>query len=108
MLLAGLIIINTTLFYFDIDTTICSVLTALLCWLFLYLSSFVFKFCLYHRMFLYYILFANIVNWLDYDYNLFGSDKNAIMINFIIAGIFLFVILILKEHHERCTKKNDS
>ena len=107
MLLAGLFVINTILFYFRLDTVICSVLAAILAWLFLYISSFVFKFCLYHRMFLYYIVVVEVLNWIDYDYDLFKTDDKAVAINVIIAGIFLFIILALKINHERCVKKTN-
>ena len=108
MIIALLFVVNTILFYFRIDTTICSVLVAILVWLFLYVSSFVFKFCSYHRMFLYYLVVVEVCNWLDYDYNIFKDDENAVAINLIIAGIFLFIILYLKLYHERRIKKTCS
>ena len=50
--------LNTLLSYFDIDCEIlthvggCSVITLI----FIYLSSYVFRFCEYHRMFLHYVV----------------------------------------------------
>lgn len=36
--------------------------------LFLLIVSFVFKFCLYHRVFLYYATIIDVLNWIDYLY----------------------------------------
>ena len=108
MIISVLFLINTILSCNNIDTTLPSTLVAILTWLFLYISSFVFKFCIYHRMFLYYILFVEILNYIDYDFNLYQTNKKAIAINIIIAGIFLFIILYLKIRHEKRIKKSTS
>ena len=39
---------------------------SLLTWIFMYMVTIVFKFCSYHRMFLYYILIVDIINIIDY------------------------------------------
>lgn len=71
--------------------------------LFLYLVSYVFKFCIYHRMFLHYILVNNIINTLDYTVGLPISDfEFACLVSFV-AGIFLFLILYFRKK-ERCCK----
>ena len=51
-------ILNTALCWFNIDAPILSNIAgvSLFTWLFIYLSSVVFQFCIYHKMFLYYIL----------------------------------------------------
>lgn len=57
MVMAALCLANTTLFYFGIDATILTYMegVSFLTLGFLYLSSYVFRFCAYHRMFLHYI-----------------------------------------------------
>ena len=57
MAMVALCLANTTLFYFGIDATILTYMggVSFLTLGFLYLSSYVFKFCAYHRMFLHYI-----------------------------------------------------
>ena len=91
-------LLNTILSYCYIDLPILSWIggLSLLPWLFLYLSSFVFRFCIYHRMFLYYIVVCNILSYIDYTWTLPISDRGLFLLNIIIAGIFLFVILYLK------------
>ena len=67
MVLCALSFTDTILSYFEVDGNIISYLNALLVWLFLYLSSFVFQFCRWHRMFLYYLLVEGCINCYDYE-----------------------------------------
>lgn len=98
MLLSAVYLLNTVLSYFCIDLPILSWIGgfSLLSWLFLYISSFAFHFCLYHRMFLYYIAVCNILSFVDYYYGIPISDRSFLLLNIIIAGLFLFIILYLK------------
>lgn len=98
MLLAGLYLTNTILSYFGIDLVILSLLGGIssIPLLFIYISSFVFKFCLYHRMFLYYILFSDILAYYDMYIGIPLSNRGLFSLNLIIAGLFLFIILYLK------------
>ena len=98
MAISAIYLLNTILSYCYIDLPILSWIggLSLLPWLFLYLSSFVFRFCIYHRMFLYYIAVCNILSYIDYTWTLPISDRGLFLLNIIIAGIFLFVILYLK------------
>ena len=68
---------------------------SLLTWIFLYLASVVFEFCSYHRMFLWYILIDDILNIVDYYWTIPISTDNLIRIHNILAGITLFIVLIL-------------
>lgn len=96
MLLAGLFLMNTLLSYFDIDIPTLSYVVFWILILFLYLTSYAFKFCLYHRMFLHYIVFNTIVTSIDYEYELPISNWNLFVFNVIVAGMFLFITLYLK------------
>ena len=68
---------------------------SLLTWIFLYLASVVFEFCSYHRMFLWYILIDDILNIVDYYWSIPISTDNLIRVHNILAGMTLFVALIL-------------
>ena len=68
---------------------------SLLTWIFLYLASVVFEFCSYHRMFLWYILIDDILNIVDYYWNIPISTDNLIRIHNILAVITLFIVLVL-------------
>lgn len=59
----------------------------------MYISSYLYKFCIYHRMFLHYIVISNILYLFDYYVKIPLSDRNLFLLHIIIAGIFLFLIL---------------
>lgn len=100
-------LLNTVLLYIGIDAYILSYCVGMsLCtWLFVLVSAFVFKFCIYHRMFLYYILSAEVVNTIDTYIGIPISDLNLLIVHFIVAGIFLFLILYF---YAKCNKKSTS
>lgn len=64
ILLAGIHLANTVLSYYGIDIILFSYIgsVSLILLIFLYISSYVFKFCEYHRMFLHYIVVNNAIN----------------------------------------------
>ena len=96
-------VLNSILYYFDIEVIFLSTFSGLsiLTWIFLYISSFVFKFCIYHRLPLYYILTIDIINYYDYLIGLPISDKRLFVLDIIIIGIFLLFIVYFKfKQHE--------
>lgn len=97
MLMAFMSLLNSVLSYFNIDTCILSYLgsVSILMLVFLYISSYVFKFCEYHRMFLHYILITWIINLYDYYIEIPISDLEYLCLQMIIADISLFIILFL-------------
>ena len=98
MLLALCNLTNTILSYFGIDVKLFTYIAGIgiLPIIFLYISSYVFKFCSYHRMFLHYVVVNNVLCYIDYEYGIDISDKDYLSIHLIIAGIFLFIILKLR------------
>ena len=99
MLLALVSLLNTILSYMDIDVPLLSYLggISLLPLIFLYLSSYAFRFCNYHRVFLHYVAVNWILNIYDYYIGIPLSDKNLFMLYMIITGIALFVIFYQKK-----------
>ena len=97
MLLASIAMLNTVLSYWNIDIPLLSYIggVSLFPLLFLYLASYAFKFCLYHRMFLHYITITWVLNIIDYYYGIPVSNKTMFLVYMFISGIFLFVILYL-------------
>lgn len=98
LLIAGCYFLNTTLSYIGIDTPCLSYIggLSLLPWLFLYLSSFAFKFCSYHRMPLYYVLVSDCISYYDLWIGIPLEDRTLFVINEMLAGIFLLMALYLK------------
>lgn len=97
------------LYYYGIElkfmdyTFSCSVLP----WLFIYISSFLFRFCLYHRIPLYYIAVSDIVNFIDSLYGIPIDTYYYMMLHYIIAGIFILLFIYFKRHARNIRKYFD-
>lgn len=108
MIYALLSLLNTTLSYFNIEAVILSYIgsVSLVTLLLLYVTSYVFKFCEYHRMFIHYTTVTWILNIIDLYIGIPVSDLGYLGIQLIIAGISLFIILHLyaKSHKKFITK----
>lgn len=87
-----LIVLNLIFDLIGIPTIIFSILgdSSLITVLFILLASFLFQFCIYHRLFIYYILLYDIISWLDY---IFIFDLNSKL--FISISIIIFVIICI-------------
>ena len=105
MLLALCAVFNMLFDFFGIDSRILSMIggVSFLPLMFLYLVSAVFRFCIYHRMFLHYILVNNILIYTDYWIGLPIGDKLLLMIHIAVVGLFLFLILYFYRK-EKCCK----
>lgn len=97
IVLACIHLANTVLSYYGIDIILFSYIgsVSLIPLIFLYISSYVFKFCEYHRMFLHYIVVNNAINIYDYYVGISITAKELLAIHLIIAGICLIIILYL-------------
>ena len=108
MIYALLSLLNTILSYFNINVDILSYIggISIFTMVFLYLSSYVFKFCEYHRMFLHYVVVTWIINTIDYYIGIPINDLEYLCLQMIIAGISLFIILLLyyKTNKKLCLK----
>ena len=106
MLLTLCTVLNMLFDFYGIDSGFLSLLggISLLPLLFLYLASYVFQFCAYHRMFLHYIVANNILVWFDYYIGIPVSDRMLFMLHTALVGVFLFLVLYLYRR-ERCCKR---
>ena len=109
MVISFMYMINTILSYFYIDLPVLSNIAgiSLLPWLFMYLSSVVFRFCLYHKMFLYYILITDLINITDYYIGIPIENLELLMLHSFITGISLFIILYLYVKSNRKTSRRE-
>ena len=98
MLMAGITLANTVLSYIGIQLVCLSYISgiSLLVLIRFYITSYTYRFCSYHRMFLHYILVSNSVALYDYHVGIPLSDVNLFALNMIIAGVSLFIILYFK------------
>jgi hypothetical protein len=96
-----LYMVNTLLSLFGIDLIIFSMLggLSLLPIIYFISVSFTFKYCLYHRLPIYYIILNDSINWLDYHIGIPIADMYFIAGSIVLMFIFIVVttILYLKE-----------
>lgn len=105
IILALLDILNTFLSLFYIEAPIISYIggVSFLSLAFLYLSSYVFKFCEYHRMLLHFIVVNNITNIYDWYIGIPIDLIEMILVKLTLIGITIFLIVYL---HEKSNKKS--
>ena len=106
MIIAVLSFSDTILSYIGYEGATLSYIIALLIWLFLYLSSICFKFCRWHRIFLYYILVEGIINWYDYEFVIPISLRPAIAAQLCLSCIFILIGLYCYKHDKLPRKGN--
>lgn len=103
IIIALFYIVNTLGALFGINLPVLSNIAgmSLLTWVFMYLAALVFKFCIYHRMFLYYILVTDIINIIDYYIGIPVDSYGIVMIHSVVIGILLFIILYFYVKHNK-------
>lgn len=103
IIIALFYIVNTLGALFGIDLPVLNNIAgmSLLTWVFMYLAALVFKFCIYHRMFLYYILVTDIINIIDYYIGIPVDSYGIVMIHSVVIGILLFIILYFYVKHNK-------
>lgn len=105
MIIALAYFIDTILDAYEIDVEFLSHLfgLALLPWCFLLLSSFVFRFCLFHRLPLYYIAVNHLISLIDYYIGIPVELKAWVVGH--IAILFIFILWMVVLHIKK--KKDD-
>ena len=109
-LLAIISVLNTVLSYFTIDLVILTYLggISLLPVLFMYLAAFVFRFCIYHRIFLDYTVASNILTVYDYYIGVPVTDAGIMTLQLVLFFAACVVALIAhlkyKKHDTEFTK----
>ena len=98
-------ILNTIFYFLGFDVEVFSFIggISIFTLAFLYLVSYVFRFCIYHRMFLHYVLINNIVWTVEYTVGIPLSTQSLITIWSIFTGVILFIILYLRKRKPCCT-----
>lgn len=104
MIISFIYVLNTVLSYIGIDSPILSYLVLGLFIGFMYLSSYAYNFCKWHRMFIHYILMIFIINIIDYHYGIPLSNRNLFLMYGIITGVTAFITLYLKIIQSRRKK----
>ena len=104
ILIATLFLVRSILSCIEVDVTWLSYLCgmSLIPLLFMYLVSYAFKFCTYHRMFLHYIVVNDTINYIDYYIGIPLQYHELLRLHIIIAGVFLLLIIY---YHQKWKKE---
>lgn len=107
IIIAAIVLLNAILARFDVYVDELNYIagTSFLALIPMYISSIVYKFCKYHRMFIHYILTHKIVATIDMYIGIPLEDGMLLLLYLIIAGIFAFLALYL--HQKYGGRKND-
>lgn len=97
-IIALLFALNSLLSYYSIDIPLLSYLggVSLLPLVFLYLSSYTFGFCTYHRIILHYITVNWVLNIIDYYYGIPFEDRGMFVLYMSLFGTSLIGLLYIK------------
>ena len=103
MLLAACDALNTLTCLLGYDLVVLSFIggVSFLTLAFLYLVSYVFRFCTYHRMFLHYVLINNIISTIEFTVGLPVSFLGLCCIFSVNFCIFLFLILYFHQKERK-------
>ena len=96
MILAILYFVNTIISYFGIQIKLIAHTFVALCISFIYLASYVLRFCEYHRMFLHYVVVLYLFKCYDYYVGIQLDDFNLFVMYSCITFITLIITLYLR------------
>lgn len=98
--------VNTTLSIYNIDVPVLSYLTGLsfIPWIFIVISSFVFKFCTWHRVPLYYILANDLLNIIDSIWEIPVENRAYLGIHIVLFFICFITIFALRK---KCNRNDE-
>lgn len=107
-LLAVLYLIATILDYYMISSTIINYIALGILYVFIYISSYVFKFYEYHRMPIHYIVLINILSVYDVYIGIPLDTFRLMQMYAIVTCLFIFltVYLYVKNHKKPTSKDN--
>mgnify|MGYP001552742992 FL=1 len=107
-LLAVLYLIATVLDYYMISSTIINYIALGILYVFIYISSYVFKFWEYHRMPIHYIVLINILSVYDAYIGIPLDTFRLMQMYAIVTCLFIFltVYLYVKNHKKPTSKDN--
>lgn len=108
-LIACIYLINIFLSYFCIEIKALNYLghLSIIPMIFIFISSYVFKFCEYHRVPLYYIIANNTISIIDLYLGIPVTNYELLMIHSLIAGLSIIIIIVLYvKSNKKSTNKN--
>lgn len=103
-------LLNTILFWWDIDLPVLSNIAGMsLCtWMFMYIATYVFMFCTYHRLLLYYILIDDGISIYDYYFTIPLKDHYMLLVHTSLIGILVLALLVNHVKSNKGTSTEDN
>ena len=105
-----LYMVDTLLYFFGVDLPVLSIFggMSILPIIYFISVSFTFKYCLYHRLQLYYIMVNDAISWLEFTIGLPVSDTTYISISLVLMFITILIttILYLKRRRNEINGNN--
>lgn len=71
---------------------------------FLYLASYVFRFCAYHRIFLHYVLLTNTISVIDFEFGIPITNYALLCTHIFLLGLSLFLVLYFYRKEKCCER----
>lgn len=94
-------ILDTVLSYYCIDLPIITYISgiSLLPLIFMYLASYIFRFCIWHRIFLDYTVVSTLITIYDYYIGIPITDCCIVTLHLVLFFITITIALMLHLHH---------
>ena len=104
MLLALSAMMNMFFDFLGIDSYLFSYIggISLLPLTFIYIASYAFKFCEYHRMFLHYTVANTLLTCADYYIGIPVDNETLLMLHLFLIGLFMFLALYFYRKEKCC------
>ena len=101
-----LVVANSICRCYDINLSIFSYVggTSIIVWIYFLCNSYMYSMCLHHKMFIYYLIFSNMIGLIDTYIGIPVSDFNYMLIYVISFGISIMFYGILKFRDNRKLK----
>lgn len=108
-LIALCLVVNTVLSFFAIEAIVLTYISSvgLLPILFMYIAAFVFKFCIYHRIFLDYTVVSTAITMYDYYIGIPVCDAGIMTVQlalFFVAIVIAAICHLVKKHKRKNIK----
>ena len=102
-----LVVINSICRCYDVDSIVISYIggTSIIIWIYFLWNSYMYSMCLHHRMFIYYLIFSNMIGLIDTYIGIPVNDFNYMLIYVISFGISIIFYGILKFRDNQKTNK---
>lgn len=103
-------LVNTILYYLGIECVWLSLTggVSFITILFLWIASNVFQFCVYHKIFIYYLLFEYTVSVIDYTIGIPITLMQFLIFDSIIVGVLLCIILYFYLHNKNANNNKEN